>query len=102
MHKGKNLKAPRIEAQTRYIPIGIHDQLDGAMRAAPIEAQAFLKEKDGMDFFTSCSFLSLGTDFYISRALKPGQMIHVMIPKSYFLSDKNALWYQPKSLALAS
>ncbi|MES2697453.1 MAG: acetamidase/formamidase family protein, partial [Verrucomicrobiota bacterium] len=101
VHKGKNLKVPRIETPTHYITIGIHDQLDGAMRAATIEAQAFLKDKEGMDFFTSYSFLSLGADFCISRALKPGQMIHVMIPKSYFLSDKNTFWYQPKSLALA-
>ena len=65
------------------------------MRLATIEAQSFLKEKEGMDFFTSYSFLSLGADFCITRALKPGQMIHVMIPKSYFLADKNKYWYRP-------
>src|SRR5688572_1401841 len=93
VHKASGLKVPRIETPTHYITIGIHDQLDGAMRAATLEAQEFLKEKEGMDFFTSYSFLSLGADFSITRALRPGQMIHVMIPKSYFLADKKKYWY---------
>lgn len=102
LHKGRKLKVPRIETPTHYITIGVHDELDGAMRAATIEAQDFLKEKEGMDFFTSYSFLSLGADFCITRALKPGQMIHVMIPKGYFLSDKNTYWYQPKKSLAAT
>lgn len=108
VHKGRNLKVPRVETPSHYITIGVHDELDGAMRAATIEAQAFLAEKEGMDFFTSYSFLSLGADFCISRALRPGQMIHVMIPKSYFLEDEKEYWYkgplfnaQTKALASA-
>jgi acetamidase/formamidase len=95
VHKGVTLNAPRVETPTHYIVLGIADQLDGAMRMATLEAQQFLKEKEGMDFFTSYSFISLGADFCIARALKPGQMIHVLIPKSYFLSDKKPYWYQP-------
>ena len=102
VHKGVTIGAPRIETPTHYITIGIHDQLDGAMRLATIEAQSFLKEKEGMDFFTSYSFLSLGADFCITRALKPGQMIHVMIPKSHFLADKNKYWYRPGKVATAA
>lgn len=100
VHKGMALKVPRVETPTHYITIGIHDQLDGAMRAATLEAQEFLKEKEGMDFFTSYSFLSLGADFCITRALKPGQMIHVMIPKDHFLSDKKKYWYTAGGEAL--
>jgi len=95
VHKGMALKTPRIETPTHYITVGIHDELDGAMRLATLEAQQFLKEKEGMDFFASYSFISLGADFCITRALKPGQMIHVLIPKSYFLADKNTYWYKP-------
>jgi acetamidase/formamidase len=95
VHKGVSLKAPRIETPTHYIVVGIADELDGAMRTATLEAQQFLKEKEGMDFFTSYSFISLGADFCITRALKPGQMIHVLIPKSHFLTDKNTYWYHP-------
>jgi acetamidase/formamidase len=94
LHKNTPIGAPRIETPTHYITIGIHDQLDGAMRLATLEAQEFLREKEGMDFFTSYSFISLGADFCITRALKPGQMIHVMIPKSYFLKDKSKYWYR--------
>jgi acetamidase/formamidase len=93
VHKDTGLKVPRIETPTHYITVGIHDQLDGAMRLATLEAQAFLKEKEDMDFFTSYSFLSLGADFSITRALRPGQMIHVMIPKAYFLADTKKYWY---------
>lgn len=93
LHKDSSLKVPRIETPTHFITIGVHDELDGAMRAATIEAQDFLREKSGMDFFTSYSFLSLGADFCISRALRPGQMIHVMMPKSYFLGDPGEYWY---------
>jgi acetamidase/formamidase len=102
VHKGTGLKVPRVETPTHYVTIGIHDQLDGAMRAATLEAQAFLKEKEDMDFFTSYSFLSLGADFCITRALKPGQMIHVMIPKSHFLAHKNTYWYRPASSNVAA
>jgi acetamidase/formamidase len=102
VHKGKTLKVPRIETPTHFITIGVHDDLDGAMRLATLEAQEFLKEKEGMDFFTSYSFLSLGADFCITRALKPGQMIHVMIPKSHFLTDKNSYWYRPTLAATAT
>jgi acetamidase/formamidase len=94
LHKGVALTVPRVETPTHYITIGIHDELDGAMRAATIEAQDFLKEKEGMDFFTSYSLLSLGADFCISRALRPGQMIHVMIPKSYFRNHRDEYWYR--------
>jgi len=93
VRKDLKLKVPRIETPTHYVTIGIHDDLDGAMRVATLEAQEFLKEKEGMDFFASYSFISLGADFCITRALKPGQMIHVLIPKSYFLTDKNTYWY---------
>jgi acetamidase/formamidase len=99
VHKGGAPSAPRIETPTHYITVGIHDTLDGAMRIATIEAQNFLREKEGMDFFTSYSFLSLGADFCITRALKPGQMIHVMIPKSYFIADQNKYWYRPAKTA---
>ncbi|HEX2853521.1 MAG TPA: acetamidase/formamidase family protein [Opitutaceae bacterium] len=102
VHKATGLKVPRIETPTHYIAIGIHDELDGAMRAATLEAQAFLKEKEGMDFFTSYSFLSMGADFCVTRALKPGQMIHVMIPKSHFLAHKNTYWYRPPSPGIAA
>lgn len=105
LHKGKNLKVPRFETPTHYITMGVHDTLDGAMRAATIEAQDFLKEMAGMDFFTSYSFLSLGADFCVTRALKPGQMIHVLIPKSHFLARKDTYWYSAltgNSPALAS
>jgi acetamidase/formamidase len=102
VHKGTGLKVPRVETPTHYIAIGIDDQLDGAMRAATLEAQQFLKEKEGMDFFTSYSFLSLGADFCVTRALKPGQMIHVMIPKSHFLADKNTYWYRAPSGRVAA
>lgn len=95
LHKNMKLAVPRIETPTHYVTIGIHDQLDGAMRLATIEAQDFLKEKFGMDWFTSYSFLSLGADFCITRALKPGQMIHVMIPKSHFKNQTAKYWYQP-------
>lgn len=101
VHKGRGLKVPRVETPTHYITIGIHDQLDGAMRAATLEAQEFLREKEGMDFFTSYSFLSLGADFCVTRALKPGQMIHVMIPKSHFITDKNTYWYRPPAAVAA-
>lgn len=102
VHKGVTLKAPRIETPTHYIVVGIADQLDGAMRMATLEAQQFLKEKEGMDFFASYSFISLGADFCVTRALKPGQMIHVLIPKSYFLADKNTYWFQPPATAGAN
>lgn len=94
LHRQHALQTPRIETPTHYITVGIHDTLDGAMRLATLEAQQFLKEKEGMDFFTSYSFLSLGADFCVTRALRPGQMIHVMIPKSHFLADQDAYWYR--------
>lgn len=93
IHKGVKLAVPRVETPTHYITLGIGDELDAAMRAATIDSQAFLKEKEGMDFFTSYSFLSLGADFCITRALRPGQMIHVMIPKSYFITVQPDYWY---------
>jgi len=94
VHKGVALQAPRMETPTHFIAIGIGDQLDAAMRMATLEAQQLLKEKAGMDFFTSYSFLSLGADFCVTRALKPGQMIHVLLPKRAFLGATDPYWYR--------
>jgi len=92
VHKKKKLSIPHMETPTHYIFIGIHDSLDEAMRQATKNCVDFLQEKEGLDFYDAYALTSLTTDFTVTRALLPAQMVHALVPKTIFKKQAD-YWY---------
>ncbi len=95
LHKGRTLKAPRAETPTHYLAFGLHEDLDGAMRMAMLEAIDFLREKQGLGFEEAYTLSSIAVDFRVTQVVDGTQGIHAMIPKRIFVRDANPYWYRP-------
>lgn len=92
LHKKKTLKIPHMETPTHYVFVGIHDSLDEAMRSATQQCVEFLQEKEGLDFYDAYALTSVSTDFTVTRALLPAQMVHALVPKNIFKKPA-PYWY---------
>jgi acetamidase/formamidase len=95
LHKGKTLTAPRVETATHYIAIGLDPDLDNAMQMAYDQTVEWLAELKGFDSLTTTPLASIGIDYRITQIVDGTKGVHAMIPKSYFIDDKNDYWYDP-------
>lgn len=93
LHKGAAPKIPRMETPTHYVFVGIHDSLDECVRQATLHCVEFLQAKEGLDFYDAYALTSLTTDFTVTRALLPAQMVHALVPKHIF-KDQADYWYK--------
>lgn len=82
--KSGSLKKPFGETPTHWIPIGLNEDLDEAMKDAVRESIRFLNEKLGMDRATALAYLSAATDYEVSQVVDGTKGIHGMIRKSDF------------------
>ncbi|HEX2853518.1 MAG TPA: acetamidase/formamidase family protein [Opitutaceae bacterium] len=92
VHKKKPLAVPHMETPTHYVFVGIHDSLDEAVRLATKQCVDFLQEKEKLDYYDAYALTSVTTDFTVTRALLPAQMVHALVPKNIFKA-KSAYWY---------
>jgi acetamidase/formamidase len=97
VRKDMPIKTPRAETPTHYIAMGLDVELNLAMRMAIMQTLDFLKEKKGLDFFDALALSSVGVDFEVTQVVDNTKGIHAMIPKSYFTTDRQTYWYEPKS-----
>lgn len=95
LHKGKALSAPRAETATHYIAIGLDPDLDDAMQMAYDQTVEWLAELKGLDPLLSTPLASIGIDYRITQIVDGTKGVHAMIPKSYFINDKDDYWYEP-------
>jgi acetamidase/formamidase len=94
LHKGESLTAPRVETPTHYIAIGLAEDLDDAMQMAADQTIEWLAELKGYDMFMTIPLASMGIDYRITQIVDGTKGVHAMIPKSYFIDDKNDYWYK--------
>lgn len=95
LHKGRTLKAPRVETPTHWIALGLDPDLDNAMQMAVDETVSYLKDVQGLDEVSALPLSSIGVDFSITQVVDGTKGIHAKIPKSYFIKAKNDYWYRP-------
>lgn len=79
-----SLEKPFGETPTHWIPIGLNEDLDEAMKDAVRESIRFLNDKLGMDRATALAYLSAATDYEVSQVVDGTKGIHGMIRKSDF------------------
>jgi acetamidase/formamidase len=78
------LRAPFVETDEHWIPIGLHEDLDEAMRDAVRRAITFLESTQGMERHVAYAYLSAAADFEVSQVVDVVKGIHCKIRKSDF------------------
>jgi hypothetical protein len=78
--KGKTLSAPRADAKTHYIAIGLDPDLDSAMQMAYDETVEELAELKGMDPLLITPLASIAIDYRITQIVDGAKVVHAMIP----------------------
>jgi acetamidase/formamidase len=82
--KGKTLAWPRAETPTHWICVGLHENLDEAMKIAIRETVKFLAEEKGLAREDAYALASIAIDFEVTQVVDQVKGIHAMIPKSIF------------------
>jgi acetamidase/formamidase len=81
---GALLRHPFAETADSWIVIGLHADLDEAMRAATRNAIAFLVEQLGMPAAIALAYLSAAADFEVSQVVDRVKGVHCVIRKHDF------------------
>lgn len=78
------LAGPFGETGRHWVPIGLHEDLGEAMKAAVRAAVTFLSTRVGMDRAAAYAYLSAAADFEVSQVVDRVQGVHCLIRKSDF------------------
>lgn len=73
---------PVVETGSHWIPTGLHEDLDEAMRAAVRNAIAFLHGRFGVPRSVALAYLSAAADFEVSQVVDAVKGVHCMIAKA--------------------
>jgi acetamidase/formamidase len=84
--KQKFLTLPRAETKTHWITMGLHENLDEAMRICVRETIKFLGELHGLAAADAYALASVAIDFEVTQNVDGVKGIHAMIPKAIFTS----------------
>jgi hypothetical protein len=84
------LVKPFGETKEYWIAIGLHPDLNEAMKDAVRESVRFLSEVLGMDRAVAYAYLSAATDFNVSQVVDRTKGIHSLIRKSDFRKSRTA------------
>ena len=82
--KRKFWPLPRAETKTHWICLGLHEDLNEAMRIAVRETIRFLGEEKGLDPADAYALASVAVDFEVTQNVDGVKGIHAMIPKAIF------------------
>jgi acetamidase/formamidase len=83
--KGKTLAWPRAETPTHWICLGLHADLEEAMRMAIRETITFLVETQSLTREDAYALASIAVDFAVTQVVDGVKGIHAMIPKRIFV-----------------
>ena len=85
VRKDMKLKWPRGETPTHWMVMGLHEDLDEAMKLAVRETIDFIVERfPHLDRNEAFMLASLAVDFHVSQNVDRTKGIHGMIPKDIF------------------
>jgi len=85
------LTKPFGETPDYWITIGLHPDLNEAMKEAVRESVRFLSEVLGMDRAMAYAYLSAATDFNVSQVVDRTKGIHGLIRKADFRKLKHSM-----------
>ncbi len=78
------IENPLGETADHWIPIGLHTDLNEAMRAAVREALRFCETRLGLPRHIAYTYLSCAADFEVTQVVNDVKGVHCMIPKRDF------------------
>ncbi len=84
LHKGQAgtaLKYPRAETPTHYISMGMHEDMDQAMKTALREMIAFICSRSNLSREQAYQFCSLAVDFHVTQSVNGEKGVHGMLKK---------------------
>ena len=79
-----SLRNPVVESPTHWIPTGMDQDLNEAMRACVRNALTFLTERFGFERATAMAYLSAAGDFEVTQVVDGVKGVHCMIRKADF------------------
>ncbi|HEX7969940.1 MAG TPA: acetamidase/formamidase family protein [Stellaceae bacterium] len=82
--KNRPLAWPRAETPTHWITLGLHENLEEAMKMAIRECIKFLSEEKGLTRVDAYALASIAVDFEVTQVVDGVKGIHAMIPKGIF------------------
>jgi len=82
--KGRPLAWPRAETRTHWICLGLHEDLNEAMKICIRETIKFLGEEKGLAPADAYALASIAVDFEVTQIVDQVKGIHAMIPKGIF------------------
>jgi acetamidase/formamidase len=90
LHKGTgerspSLRHPRAETPTHYISMGMHEDLDQAMKMALREMIAFICARTNLSPVQAYQTCSLAVDFHVTQTVNGEKGVHGMLPKGVLL-----------------
>jgi hypothetical protein len=81
-----NLVSPFAETEKFWIPIGLDEDLDEAMKMAVRESVSFLAKQISLDRKLVYAYLSAAVDYEVSQVVDKTKGVHALIPKVDFSS----------------
>ena len=85
VRKDMKLSWPRAETPTHWITVGLHENLDEAMKICIRECVKFLAEEKGLAREDAYALASIAVDFEVTQVVDQVKGIHAMIPKKLFV-----------------
>ncbi len=79
--KDPMLKYPRAETKTHYITMGMHEDLDIAMKTALREMILFIVSRTNLSDADAYQFCSLAVDFHVTQTVNGEKGVHGMLRK---------------------
>ena len=86
VRKDMHLKWPRAETPTHYITMGLNDDLNACATLAVREMIDFLVTEKHLSRDDAYMLASVAADLHITELVDGNKGVHMMIPKSIFLS----------------
>jgi len=81
LEKGVDLKYPRAETPTHYITMGMHEDLDEAMKKALREMIGFITSRSNLSAADAYQFCSLAVDFHVTQTVNGEKGVHGLLKK---------------------
>ena len=85
LHKGSPatplLRFPRAETKTHFITMGMHEDMDQAMKQALREMIAFICSRSNLSREQAYQFCSLAVDFHVTQTVNGEKGIHGLLRK---------------------
>lgn len=75
------LRYPRAETPTHYISMGMHEDLDIAMKQALREMIAFITARSNLSAADAYQFCSLAVDFHVTQTVNGEKGVHGLLRK---------------------